>query len=178
MHAIMYRTEVARASGMMLPEHTFYVDNIYDYHPLPYVKTICYLPVVLYHYFVGRADQSVSLKNTVARYAQQQKVTLCMTDAYSYKEIKNQPKRLKKYLLRLLSYSAINVLVFTGLEYSKERKQSLKDFWKHIKQNDKKLYRKLRYRSLASLISFLPWHFRAWCMRIGYNISNKKTKFD
>ncbi len=39
------RTQVLRDSGVELPEHTFYVDNIFVYVPLPYVKTLHYLPV-------------------------------------------------------------------------------------------------------------------------------------
>ena len=35
MHSVMYRTEVLRKCGMVLPKHTFYVDNIFVYQPLP-----------------------------------------------------------------------------------------------------------------------------------------------
>ena len=42
MHALVYRTEILRKSGVRLPEHTFYVDNIFAYHPLPLVKNIFY----------------------------------------------------------------------------------------------------------------------------------------
>ena len=35
MHSVMYRTEVLRECGMVLPKHTFYVDNIFVYQPLP-----------------------------------------------------------------------------------------------------------------------------------------------
>ena len=39
MHSVLYRTEVLRQCGMVLPKHTFYVDNIFVYQPLPFVKT-------------------------------------------------------------------------------------------------------------------------------------------
>ena len=42
MHALVYRTEVLRKSGVVLPEHTFYVDNIFAYKPLPFVETLYY----------------------------------------------------------------------------------------------------------------------------------------
>ena len=35
MHALIYRTSVLRETGVCLPEHTFYVDNIFAYQPLP-----------------------------------------------------------------------------------------------------------------------------------------------
>ena len=34
-----------KLSQMVLPKHTFYVDNIYVYYPLPYVRKIYYLDV-------------------------------------------------------------------------------------------------------------------------------------
>ena len=39
MHSVMYRTQVLRQCGMVLPKHTFYVANIFVYQPLPYVKS-------------------------------------------------------------------------------------------------------------------------------------------
>lgn len=51
-----------KLSQMVLPKHTFYVDNIYVYYPLPYVRKIYYLDVDFYRYFIGRDDQSVNEK--------------------------------------------------------------------------------------------------------------------
>ena len=60
MHSVIYRTKILRECGMELPKHTFYVDNIYVFQPLPYVKNIYYLDVCLYKYLSERDDQSVS----------------------------------------------------------------------------------------------------------------------
>lgn len=46
MHALMFQTKVLRQSGIKLPEHTFYVDNLFSYQPLPYAKNL-YYPVSL-----------------------------------------------------------------------------------------------------------------------------------
>ena len=35
MHSVIYRTELLRDCKLELPEHTFYVDNIFVYEPLP-----------------------------------------------------------------------------------------------------------------------------------------------
>ena len=37
MHSVIYRVEMLRNCGLELPKHTFYVDNIFVYQPLPYV---------------------------------------------------------------------------------------------------------------------------------------------
>ena len=54
MHNIFYRTRTARESGMVLPKHTFYVDNLFAFQPFPYVKKLYYMDVVFYHYYIGR----------------------------------------------------------------------------------------------------------------------------
>lgn len=60
MHAVIYRTKLLQDMGLRLPKHTFYVDNIYVYQPLNHVKTMYYLDVNLYLYYIGRDDQSVN----------------------------------------------------------------------------------------------------------------------
>ena len=38
MHSVIFRTKLLKDCGLKLPEHTFYVDNIFVFEPLPYVK--------------------------------------------------------------------------------------------------------------------------------------------
>lgn len=59
MHSVIYRTQLLRESGLDLPRHTFYVDNLFVYVPMAQVKTLYYVDKVFYHYFIGREDQSV-----------------------------------------------------------------------------------------------------------------------
>ena len=40
MHSVIYRTQLLRDCGLELPKHTFYVDNIFVYQPLPSVRNI------------------------------------------------------------------------------------------------------------------------------------------
>ena len=87
MHSLVYRTSVLRQCRLSLPEHTFYVDNIYLYKPLPFTKKLCYLELPLYHYLIGREDQSVSHSNITKRYRQQIRVMKEMIVSYSYEEI-------------------------------------------------------------------------------------------
>ena len=75
MHALVFRTDVLRASGVKLPEHTFYVDNLFSYQPLPFAERIYYMDIDLYHYYLGRDDQSVNEKVLMKRIDQQIRVT-------------------------------------------------------------------------------------------------------
>ncbi len=90
MHSVIYRTKVLRECGMVLPKHTFYVDNIYVFQPLPYVKNIYYLDVCLYKYFIGRDDQSVHESVMIKRLDQQYRVTRLMLDIYNKSDISHQ----------------------------------------------------------------------------------------
>ena len=67
MHSVIFRTKLLKECGIRLPEHTFYVDNIYVFEPLPYVKNMYYLDVNFYRYYIGRADQSVNESVMIGR---------------------------------------------------------------------------------------------------------------
>lgn len=176
MHAMVFKTSVLKESKVLLPEHTFYVDNIFAYTPLMYTKTIYYQPIVLYHYYIGRADQSIQLNNIVDSYAQQQRVMNIILNEFTYEEIMSKPKGLRNYMKHFLSAIMIITQMFTTGKSSSERRKSLKKLWKDLKQNDKKLYRFLRYRSYNTLVNFLPWKLRGYVMMKGYKYLAKKVK--
>lgn len=162
MHSLLYRTEKLRESNTVLPEHTFYVDNIYAYKPLPYMRKLFYLDVDLYHYFIGREDQSVSLNNITKRYCQQIAVMKEMVNAYSYEQIKAFPKGLRRYMLHNLSVVMSLTLMFTtaGKDERKVRRERLDEIWGYLKEKDEKLYRYLCYRSYPALVDWMPFRMQ------------------
>ncbi len=81
MHALVYRTDILHKSKVVLPEHTFYVDNLFAYCPLPYVQTLYYMHCSLYQYYLGRDDQSVNEKVLISRIEQQIKVTKMVAES-------------------------------------------------------------------------------------------------
>ena len=119
MHSVMYRTEVLRECGMVLPKHTFYVDNIFVYQPLPYVKSMYYMDLDLYRYFIGRADQSVNESVMVGRVDQQLRVTKHMIDCQDLDALKDQ-KRLRAYMVHYLSVMMAVSDIFLLLDGSAE----------------------------------------------------------
>ncbi|MBO4948002.1 MAG: glycosyltransferase, partial [Peptococcaceae bacterium] len=103
MHSVIYRTQLLRDCAMELPKHTFYVDNIFVYQPLPFVKTIYYLDVDFYHYFIGRDDQSVNEKVMIKRLDQQIRVNKLMADYYDLSDKTVVPnKKLRQYMYNYL----------------------------------------------------------------------------
>ena len=153
MHSVIYRTELLRECNLQLPKHTFYVDNIFVFQPLPYVKTLYYLDVNFYRYFIGRSDQSVNEKVMIGRIDQQIRVTHMMLETYNIWKIENS--KLRKYMLNYLDImmmvSSI-LLIRSGTDENFKKKQEL---WKYLKGLDRKLYRKLRY-SIMGRSSNLP----------------------
>ena len=132
MHSVIYRTRMLRNSGMTLPEHTFYVDNLFVYNPLPYVKTIYYLDVDMYHYYIGREDQSVNEKVMISRIDQQVRVNRLMIDAYDLATIENEP--LQNYMVK---YLGMILLVSTALLVKIGTPESLAerdDLWAYLKE--------------------------------------------
>ena len=83
MHSVIYRTELLKECGLRLPEHCFYVDNIYVFNPMPSVKNLYYLDVNFYYYFIGRDDQSVNEEVMIGRLDQQARVNRIMFDYFA-----------------------------------------------------------------------------------------------
>jgi hypothetical protein len=177
MHALLYRTEILRECGLRLPEHTFYVDNIFAYVPLPFVKKLSYLPIPLYRYFIGRADQSVALANISARYAQQIAVMKIMLAACPSDRLKRLPKGLKKYMRHNLDALMMLTQMFVVSKADRQRKADLKEMWSWLKETDLGLYRFLKYGSYYTLVHFLPFRLKSILMVGGYKILARKIKF-
>ena len=176
MHALIYRTQILTDMKLRLPEHTFYVDNIVAYLPLPFVKKLYYIKLPFYRYFIGRSDQSVTLKNITARYQQQHRVFKAMSDAYSYHFLNQLPKKLRNYMKHDIVAMMIITQMFTVADDSRERRNDLKNLWTYIKDKDIKLYRFLKYRSYNTWVHFLPWRIKSFVMVKGYLYLVKKVK--
>ena len=147
MHSIIYRTKLLHECGLELPKHTFYVDNLFAFEPLPFVKNMYYLDVNFYRYFIGRDDQSVNEKVMIKRIDQQIRVNKLMADAFHNCQFDS--KHLKKYMLSYLdiitTVSSI-MLVRAGTQEALDKK---KEMLEYIREQDLWLYHKLRYSILG-----------------------------
>ena len=128
MHSVIYRTQLIKEFGLKLPEHTFYVDNIFVFEPLPVVQKMYYMNVNFYRYFIGREDQSVNETVMISRIDQQLRVTRRLIDSY----LGNKPvnERCRKYMvtyLRIMMEVSSIFLIISGTDENLVKK---KELWK------------------------------------------------
>lgn len=147
MHSVIYRTSLLRECGLELPKHTFYVDNIFVYQPLPYVKTMYYLNVNFYRYFIGREDQSVNETVMIGRIDQQIRVTKLMLGCCDVTRLKNRKLRhyMVRYLEIMMTISSI-LAIKSGTEENMEKKREL---WQYLRKQNLSLYLRLRWGFLG-----------------------------
>ena len=176
MHSICYRTAVLRESGLVLPEHTFYVDNLYAYVPLPYVQSLYYMDIDLYRYLIGRDDQSVNEKIMISRIDQQILVNRLMVEAYSLPaDVKN-----KKCADYMLSYLAMISLVTSALLTISKKKENIEKrdaFFKWFREKDPAMYKAMKKRAKGKA-AVLRTPVGNLAIRIGYKVSQKLFKFN
>lgn len=151
MHSVIYRTQLIKEFGLKLPEHTFYVDNIFVFEPLPVVQKMYYMNVNFYRYFIGREDQSVNETVMISRIDQQLRVTRRLIDSY----LGNKPvnERCRKYMvtyLRIMMEVSSIFLIISGTDENLVKK---KELWKYVKDSDSKLYKELRYSILGNTVN-------------------------
>ncbi len=175
MHSVIYRTRLLRECGLMLPKHTFYVDNIYVYKPLPSVRNIYYMDVEFYRYFIGREDQSVNEKVMISRIDQQIRVNKLMVDEFDLWKIQN--RKLRRYMfnyLEIITVISTIMLIRSGTEENLEKKREL---WKYIKEKDIRLFHRLRMGIMGSTMN-LPGKGGRKISVAAYKLSQKVVGFN
>ncbi len=142
-----------RDCGLTLPRHTFFVDNIFVYVPLPNCERIYYMDVDLYRYFIGREDQSVNESVMIGRIDQQLRVTRIMIDSFLLERDVKSP-RLRSYMRNSSTMMMVICTVFSMMS-DREDKDSWTDVWKYLREHDYQTYVKIR-RSVMGVGTRLP----------------------
>ena len=175
MHSMIYRTKLLHECGLKLPKHTFYVDNLFAFEPLPYVKNLYYLDVNFYRYFIGRDDQSVNEKVMIKRIDQQIRVNKLMVDAYI--NCPSTDKHLKNYMFSYLDIITTISSIMLIRADTEESLQKKKELLEYIKLQNRAVYRKLRH-SLFGRVMNLPGRGGRKVSVAAYKISQKFYGFN
>ena len=152
MHSLTYRTDLLRECALVLPAHTFYVDNLYAYLPLRHVRRLYYLDVDLYRYVIGRSDQSVNESVMLSRLDQQLAVNRAMLPTLDAVRKDPQASRgQRRYMLHyfeIISVVSSILLIKTGTRAAIRAK---KEFWTELRTADPRLHRRLRHGVFGQL---------------------------
>ena len=175
LHSMMYKKSVLDKSNIDLPKHVFYEDNLFIYLPLVNTKTIYYLDLDLYRYYIGRADQSVQESQMIKRSSHQVLVSERVCTAYDLTEIEN--KKLRKLMTRECIFLMTIGVVFSRLAFNKEGEKQYKELWKSVKEKNPKLYRRMRYFSMATFVS-IPGKLGRQIMKLGYRFAHSLVNFN
>ena len=178
MHSVIFRTKLLKECKLQLPEKTFYVDNIYVFEPLPYVKNMYYLDVNFYRYYIGREDQSVNEGIMISRIDQQIKVNKIMMDYFVEHQAEiRKTKRLYQYMknyLEIVTTVSSVLLIRSETEENLAKKEEL---WQYLKEKDRGLYKWMRRGIMGNAMN-LPGKGGRKISVDAYHIAQKIYKFN
>ena len=180
MHSVIYRTQLLRECGLRLPEHCFYVDNIYVFNPMPSVKNLYYLDVNFYYYFIGRDDQSVNEEVMIGRLDQQSRVNRIMFDFFSDSVAEGRIKMKSPLYRYMYNYLEIITTVTSVLAIISDDPQKIAvkdDLWEYLSEKDHELYLKLR-RGIFGTVVHLPGRVGKRVVSTGYGIARNIFGFN
>jgi glycosyltransferase involved in cell wall biosynthesis len=99
MHEIIYRRQLLIDMGYRQTPGIGYTDMEWGFIPLLCVKTVEYIPTLLYYYQIGREGQSVDPAVHRRRYSEEITVTRSMLQALSQSEAYHTPTAVRQLLI-------------------------------------------------------------------------------
>ncbi|WP_439444176.1 glycosyltransferase family 2 protein [Listeria aquatica] len=150
MHSLIFKTAILKENVPELPHHTFYVDNLFAFYPLPFVKKMLYLDIDFYRYFIGRSDQSVNEAVMISRIDQQLFVNCKMVDYYSKQE--NLDRLCARYMRQFLEIVTSVSSVLLMKQQNSEQLLKKRQLWNYIYETDTSLYYRLRFSLLGQFV--------------------------
>lgn len=175
LHSLMYKKSILDQCNIELPKHVFYEDNLFIYWPLPKTKTIYYLDLDFYRYFIGRADQSVQESQMIKNSKHQVTVTEMVCNLYDLMAIED--KHLRRIMQRECVLMMCLGVCFSRICKNEEGERQYKELWASIRKNNPKLYKRLRYFSKASIVS-MPGKLGRSITIAGFRVAHHLVKFN
>ena len=177
MHNIIYRHQVLVDSGLELPAHTFYVDNIFAFQPYPYVKKLYYLDVNFYHYYIGREDQSVNEQIMIGRIDQQIKVNEIMVDILAAQNFRGKDRHVKKIMYTYLDKVTVVTNILMVISEDPELLEKRKELWRYIREKSFGIWWYLKHTPLGMAVR-APGRGGRKAVTKGYVLARKLIGFN
>lgn len=176
MHSVIYRTQLLKDIGLKLPDHCFYVDNIFVYVPLPHVHTLYYLDVDMYRYFIGREGQSINEDVMRSRIDQQLHITKMMIEAVDIEEATTEAK-LARYMENYLAMMMCICSTFLRMDESREAETKRSDIWNFLRTRHPPTYVRVR-NNILNVVVNLPGHLGRNIGLGAYQLARRMYKFN
>ncbi len=174
-HSVLFRTECIRKSGLVLPEHVFYEDNVFVYAVIPYVKKLMFINKVLYNYTIGREGQSVQEDIIVKRYKHQILASQTIFTMYRLDDIKE--KKQRQYMYHTCVMLLLIATVFARLNRTEESEADVKAMWKACYDFDPPKAERIKKYSLAAFVNFDGQVGREFAIKL-YRLAQKVVRFN
>jgi glycosyltransferase involved in cell wall biosynthesis len=177
MHSLVYRTGLLRECGLSLPEHTYYVDNVYAYVPLARVRRLYYLDVDLYRYHIGRADQSVNEAVMCGRIDQYLRINRLMVSHLG--EVLADPRvpqPLRRYLLHYAKIVCATASVLLARTRTEAAQAGNERFWTDLSRENPSLFLDLRRGIVCRLANQPSGPARLICA-LAYSVTKRVIGF-
>lgn len=144
MHNIAYRTDLIHSIGYTQTEGISYTDTEWVFYPFCYIKSLYYLPIVIYKYYYGREGQTMDPAMKARNVNHFKKLITRMLPFYIENK-QNLHPNIDIFVRRILKNITINIysgylLNDTLLE---EDLMLLREIDKSLRQADEMLYKQL-----------------------------------
>ena len=109
MHSIIYRTQFLKDINYNQVEGVFYSDSQYSLLPTTQAKTMYYIKVPLYRYYIGRQEQSINLKVMVKNRVDQIIVLEKIITSIDFSKMKSKKviKNAILFIRRMIQWQAM-----------------------------------------------------------------------
>ena len=144
LHSAIYRLEVIRESGVVLPEHCSYEDNYFVYAPLGYVQRVRYICAPLYQYLIGRDGQSMAHENLIRKYHD---FILCgelTFNAHDIMKFRKTDKKRYRIMRHHLILGMLFLNMFPQLNGTPEALEEMRQAMLRCQQNNPAQYKMIR----------------------------------
>lgn len=136
MHALTIRTELLQQHRIQVDEKCFYVDTEYILYPVPFLKTIVFIPDFVYQYRIGRQGQSMDPSRMVKLETDYDRVLDALLKFYNQcgESLECSCEKCD-YIARMIArVVAGKIKILLSLPYGKESKKKLIIFERKLKQ--------------------------------------------
>ena len=151
MHNITYKTKILQENNIVL-DNCFYTDTEYLLFPIPYVKTVAFLDLIIYMYRVSLATQSMSIQSLQKNVDMHELVLKHHIENYEKcKENMEGPKA--KYMAKRISeMMGTQLSIWLSYKPEKKYKQEIQNMIKNIKEESKDIYNEFKLKKTVKLL--------------------------